>query len=202
MKDILNKMKSVIKGASDTIVESGYRELIDMTDDLVKQLSQKNPKNLIRLITLSGISPNPTVSAATACKAICLFIECKIKRVYNGDFSGFISTLYNLSGINPLSLRLFDTQENLIDRLAGNTYDVTEIRDYNKYVQYFSENNVIGTVRIKTGEDSYHSIITYRDLDKKRVAISDTGRGGIRVKHTKRVTANNFEYVTYIEERA
>lgn len=202
MKDILNKMKSVIKGASDTIVEAGYRELIDMTDDLVKQLSQKNPKNLIRLITLSGISPNPTVSAATACKAICLFIECKVKKVYNGDFSGFISTLYNLSGINPLNMKLLETQEEIIDRLAGNTYDVTEIRDYNKYVQYFSENNVIGTVRIKTGEDSYHSIITYRDLDKNIVAISDTGRGGIRVKHTKRVTADNFEYVTFIGERA
>lgn len=201
MKDILNKMKSVIKGASDTIVEAGYRELIDMVDDLVKQLSQKNPKNLIRLITLSGISPNPTVSAATACKAICLFIECKVKRLYNGDFSGFLSAIHNLSCINPLSMKLYEKQEDIIDRLVGNTYDVVEIKDYNGYLEYFLNNNVIGTVRIKTGEDSFHSIITYRDLDKKCVAISDTGKGGIRVKHSKRVTAENFQYVTFITEK-
>ena len=202
MKGILNKMISKVKGASDSIAEAGYREMMDMADDLVKQLSQKKPKNLITLIAKSGISTNPEVSAHTACKVICLFIECKVKRVYNWDFSGFISVLYNLSCLNPLSMKLLATQEELIDAIAGNTYNVTEVKDYQGYIDLLTNERIIGTVRIKTGEDAWHSIISYHDLDKKHPAISDTSYGGIRAKHSARVTADNFEYFTYIKDKA
>ena len=200
MKDILNKMVSKVKGMSDNIADAGYRALIDEVDKLVILLSQKNPKKLTELIAASGVSPNPSVSAKTACKIICFYIECKVKGVYNDTFSAFLSRVYNLSGLSPLSMRMLETQEDLIEALTGSAFVVVEIKSYTQCKEYFTINRKVGTVRIRTGEDSFHSMMIYHDLDKKIPVISDPSYRGRRVPFVKYVNEGNFEYVTIIEE--
>ncbi len=200
MRDILNKMVSKVRGVSDSIADAGYRALIDEVDRLVILLSQKNPKKLTELIAASGVSPNPSVSAKTACKIICFYIECKVKGVYNDTFSAFLSRVYNLSGLSPLSMRMLETQEDLIEALTGSAFVVVEIKSYTQCIEYFTINRKVGTVRIRTGEDSFHSMMIYHDLDKKIPVISDPSYRGRRVPFTKYVNEGNFEYVTIIEE--
>ena len=201
MRDILNKMVSNVKGMSDNIADAGYRALIDEVDKLVILLSQKNPKKLTELIAASGVSPNPSVSAKTACKIICFYIECKVKGVYNDTFSAFLSRVYNLSGLSPLSMRMLETQEDILDCFVGTAYYITEIKDLKKCIEYFATNRKVGTVRIKTGEDSFHSMMIYHNLDKKIPVISDPSYRGRRVPLAKYVNESNFEYATIIEER-
>ena len=200
LRKIIDKMKGNIESALD----SAYRDQIDMVDELAKLLSQNKPKNLIDLIRKSAVSPDPETSSHTACKAIVLYIECNVKRLFNGDFSGFISLLHNFSAINPLTFRLLKTKDDLVDIIGGNAYDLIEIKDFDSYVKYFSDNNVIGELRIRTDgkkgapDATYHSITTYRDLDRGIPAISDTTYGGIRAHYSKRANKDNFEYVSFI----
>lgn len=179
-----------------------YQEQINLIIRLVIELSQKNPKNLIKAIKATEVVDDPATAATSACKIICFYVEAFTKGFIKNTFTEFIKHCVENGTINAEDFWLNKLPKDMLKEYSP-AASVMRTDSFAEYKRLMSKGNIIGMLRIITGKDANgndkkHSIMSY-SLDGKAM-IADTSYRGVGVDAYKYVDEKNFVYFEYMVE--